>query len=112
MAERNEGIDWKALSHAVRVCHEALELMATGWITFPLPNAAHVLSIKRGQTPYQAVAEEIEDLLEKVEAAQETSVLPEAPYDKFIDELVNTLMATRFLHATTTARTRLCVLWY
>lgn len=25
-AERNEGIDWKALSHAVRVGREALEL--------------------------------------------------------------------------------------
>jgi hypothetical protein len=28
-AERNEGVDWKALSHAVRVGREALELFET-----------------------------------------------------------------------------------
>jgi hypothetical protein len=88
MAERNEGVDWKALSHAVRVGGEALELMSTGWITFPLPNAEHVLSIKRGELPYAAVAEEIEDLLERVEAAQATSILPDAPDQTFIDDIV------------------------
>jgi hypothetical protein len=36
-AERNEGVDWKALSHAVRVGREALELFQNGRITFPLP---------------------------------------------------------------------------
>lgn len=88
MAERNEGVDWKALSHAVRVGAEALELMSTGWITFPLPNAAHVLSIKKGELPYAAVAEEIEDLLERVEAAQVTSILPETPDHAFMDDIV------------------------
>src|SRR4029077_17974016 len=29
-AERQEGVDWKALSHAVRVGEEALELLTTG----------------------------------------------------------------------------------
>lgn len=87
-ANRNENIDWKALSHAVRVGHEALELMATGWITFPLPNAAYILSIKLGEKPYAVVAEEIEELLEKVEAAQSTSVLPENVDHKFMDNLV------------------------
>ena len=88
LAEKNEGVDWKALSHAVRVGHEALELLATAWITFPLPNAAHVLAIKRGDVPYAAVAEEIEDLLARVEAAQATSVLPEAPDTDYADAIV------------------------
>lgn len=87
-AERNENIDWKALSHAVRVGHEALELLATGWITFPLPNAAHILSVKRGEVAYAAVSEEIEDLLDRVEAAQAVSVLPERADAGFIDGLV------------------------
>lgn len=88
MAERNEGVDWKALSHAVRVGSEALELLATGWITFPLPNAAHVLAIKKGELPYAAVAAEIEELLERVEAAQSMSSLPDAPDHDYIDQLV------------------------
>lgn len=87
-AEKNEGVDWKALSHAVRVGHEALELLATGWITFPLPNATHVRAIKVGELPYAAVAEEIEWLLERIEAAQATSALPEAPDLRFIDDIV------------------------
>lgn len=88
MAERSEGVDWKALSHAVRVGHEALELLTTGHITFPLPNAAHVLTIKKGELRYQAVAEEIEDLLERVEAAEKASALPEAPDQGVIDSIV------------------------
>ena len=48
-AEQQQGVDWKALSHAVRVGTQALELLRTGQVTFPLPNAAHVLAIKLGQ---------------------------------------------------------------
>lgn len=87
MAEKNEGIDWKALSHAVRVGHEALELLSTGRITFPLPNATHVLAVKAGLLPYQAVAEEIEQLLEQVEAAQAISSLPDEPDAAFIEHV-------------------------
>lgn len=88
LAQTNEGIDWKALSHAVRVANEALELLATANVTFPLPNAAHVLEIKRGLLPYDAVAEEIEQLLESVERASETSMLRDEPDQGFIDALV------------------------
>jgi hypothetical protein len=87
-AERNEGADWKALSHAVRVGSEALEFMSTAWITFPLPNAEHILAIKQGTVPYAKVADEIEGLLEAVEAAQATSCLPAVPDQEFIDALV------------------------
>lgn len=88
MAERNEGIDWKALSHAVRVGSEALELLATGHITFPLPDAAHILAIKQGTRPYAEVAEEIEGLLEKVERAEKISSLRETPNHAVIDAIV------------------------
>lgn len=87
-AQSNDGIDWKALSHAVRVGHEALELLRTGFITFPLPNAVHVLDIKQAKLPYSMVAEEIEGLLIEVEAASEKSTLREEADREFIDELV------------------------
>ena len=61
-AERNEGVDWKALSHAVRVGRQALELLGTGRLGFPLGCAPHLLAIKRGELPYPAVAAEIEAL--------------------------------------------------
>ena len=88
LAQNNQGIDWKALSHAVRVANEALELLRTHHITFPLPNAAHVLEIKQGKIPYNRVAEEIESLLSEVEQAAASSTLPDAPDYAFIDEIV------------------------
>lgn len=88
LAETNEGVDWKALSHAVRVANEAIELLTTANVTFPLPNAAHVLSIKRGEVPYEQVAEEIEGLLLDVEKASEESMLREDADTEFIDDLV------------------------
>ena len=87
-AERNEGIDWKALSHAVRVGREAVELLESGRITFPLPYADKIRRIKRGEIPYETIAMEIERLLEEVEAAAAASTLPEAPDQSFIDGLV------------------------
>jgi hypothetical protein len=88
LAEKNEGIDWKALSHAVRVGREAVELLSTHNITFPLPYATHILEIKRGKLPYDAVAQEIETLLEDVEKAAISSTLREEPDAQFIDDLV------------------------
>ena len=87
-AERREGIDWKALSHAVRVGYEAVELFRTGAIAFPLRDARHLRRIKCGEIPYKTVAAEIEHLLGEVEAAAEASSLPDAPGQDFIDDLV------------------------
>jgi hypothetical protein len=87
-AECNENIDWKALSHSVRIGTEAIELLETGWITFPRPDAAHLLNIKLGQLPFKVVAEEIERLLDEVKAAQTRSSLPEEPDHSFIDAFV------------------------
>jgi hypothetical protein len=88
MAESNEGVDWKACSHAVRIGYEALEFLNTGWITFPRPDAAHLLAIKHGQIPYQDVAQEIESLMDQVVAAQATSNLPDKPNYEYIDNIV------------------------
>ncbi len=87
-AESQQGVDWKALSHAVRVGHQAVELLRTGNVTFPLPNAAHVLAIKTGKCPYQEVAAEIEHLLEAVENAAAQSPLPAEPDHAWIEGLV------------------------
>ena len=88
LAEENAGIDWKALSHAVRVGREALELMRTGHITFPLPYREHILAIKTARLPYADVASEIEELLSAVERGENDSVLPEDVDREWIDDFV------------------------
>ncbi len=87
-AEKNQGVDWKALSHAVRVGYQALELLETHHITFPLPDAKKILAIKLGELPYNEVATEIEDLLERVEAAALKSSLPDRADQAWINDLV------------------------
>lgn len=88
MAETQQGVDWKALSHAVRVGTQALELLQTGHITFPLPNAEHVRDIKLAKLPYRDVADEIEDFLTRVEAAAAKSTLQDEPDSEWIDAFV------------------------
>lgn len=87
-AEKHEGIDWKALSHAVRVGQEALELLETGRITFPLKDAAYIRDIKLAKYPYKIVATVIERLLEDVEASAAASTLPDKPDQAFMDDFV------------------------
>lgn len=87
-AESNQGVDWKALSHTVRVGRQAIELLNMGTIIFPRPEAAHLVAIKTGQLAYQPVAEEIEELLSEVEIAAERSTLPASADTAWIDEFV------------------------
>lgn len=78
-AERQDGVDWKALSHAVRVGQEAVELLSTGRLRFPLAAAQYLLAIKLGRVPYGAVEREIEAVRDEVERAAERSALPDEP---------------------------------
>ncbi len=93
------GVDWKALSHAVRVGTEAIELFQTGRIVFPLVNAAEILAIKRGERAYDAVAAEIERLLAAIAVASaESSLRAEPDYD-LIDDLVAEAYRAKILSA-------------
>ena len=78
-AERADGVDWKALSHAVRVGREAIELFTTGRLHFPLACAPHLLAIKLGQVPHETVIAEIDAMLVEVERAAAMSTLPDEP---------------------------------
>jgi hypothetical protein len=76
-AERNDGIDWKALSHAVRVATQTIERLETGELTFPRPDAKHLLRIKQGELEYKRVEEKLEMLIERIREVHATSDLPE-----------------------------------
>jgi predicted nucleotidyltransferase len=87
-AASNEGVDFKALYHAVRVAAEAKELLLTGNITFPRPEASLLLQIRKGELPYAQIAELIEQGLEDVKAAQAVSTLRETADLDWIDGFV------------------------
>lgn len=71
-AMTNEGIDWKAVSHAVRVARQALELLRDHKITFPRPDAEELLAIKLGQLPYSQVSPMLEALVQEVNECEST----------------------------------------
>jgi predicted nucleotidyltransferase len=87
-AENNNGIDWKALCHALRIQHEAKELLSTGNITFPRPEKELLLSVRKGELQYKKVAEMIENGLEELVEIQKNSILPKTPDYAFAEELV------------------------
>jgi hypothetical protein len=87
-AEQQQGVDWKAVSHAVRIGRQAIEVLTVGYVEFPRRDAAHLLAIKTGQLPFKQVSEEIDQLLVEMEAAALASELPEAADHAWIDAFV------------------------
>lgn len=88
LAEVNDGIDWKALSHAVRVNFEGQELLQTGFITFPCPEKQLLLDIKTGKLPYKEVEVIIEKGLQDLEVAQANSILQEKPDEQWAEDFL------------------------
>jgi len=70
-AERNEGLDFKALSHALRALDQMEELLQTGKITFPLKNRNELIAVKEGKYPWRELEPRILQRLEAVDALRE-----------------------------------------
>lgn len=87
-AEGSEGIDWKALYHAVRVAEEAKELLKTGLITFPRPEAEFLLAIRQGKVPYATVSTHIEQTIEDIDTLKRGSLLRSKPDIRFVERLI------------------------
>ena len=62
-AANKDGVDYKAISHCVRVLYQTEELLTLGKITFPLQSADFIKSIKYNTT--QMTYEEIMNLIEE-----------------------------------------------
>lgn len=67
-------VDRKSLMHAVRVYQQALELLQTGRMVFPRPNAAELLEVKTTR-PLEEVKELLLSLEKELEVAMESSKL-------------------------------------
>lgn len=68
-AKEQVGVDWKALSHAVRGGEQLLEIYQTGDLQFPLKNRQFILDVKLGKKSLvDEVQPYLEDLTDRVEA--------------------------------------------
>jgi len=88
-AARNEGIDWKAVSHAIRAAYQVQELLTTGNITFPLKEAEYIKAVKSGKFDYVTeVAPKLENMMTELETLSAKSNLPERADRKYWDEFI------------------------
>lgn len=77
LAEKNEGVDWKALSHAFRVGFQAKAIYEHGDFTYPLKENDFILQVKGGSLAYKTISPILENLVEEVFALAEKTDLPE-----------------------------------
>lgn len=96
-ANRDGGVDWKAVSHAYRVIFQLTELCEVGTITFPLHDAAVVREVKlcTDESTLQPILEDIADKIAVVESLLSASTLPERVDSDVIKSIV-TLSYKRF----------------
>lgn len=83
-AKENQGIDWKALSHALRAAYQLKEIYTEGDLKYPLKNRELLLKVKKGELDYTfQVAPELERAIEEVELLSIQSNLPANVNRKF-----------------------------
>jgi hypothetical protein len=86
-ARQNKGLDFKALSHAVRCLDQMEELIVTGQIRFPLKTADRLREIKAGKYGFDEIEAMINQGIDRVKEQLEN--LESNTQDrKFIDDFI------------------------
>lgn len=87
-AANNEGIDWKAVSHALRAAYQVREILIDHTITFPLKEREYLLKVKKGLLPYLEVSDVLESLMSELEELTTKSSLPDHADVKFWEDFI------------------------
>ncbi len=92
-AEQNEGVDWKAVSHAFRAGYQVKHILTEGTYTYPLPETAFLIQVKTGSLHFRdEVGPALDALLDELESLTEQSTLPAKVDREYWDNwLVNVL---------------------
>jgi predicted nucleotidyltransferase len=89
-AELNDGIDWKAVSHAFRAAYQLEELLTTGDLKYPLKDAQFIKDIKYGKYHWKNdnIGDKLDELLDDIEELVTNSDWPEKVDRKKLDEQI------------------------
>jgi hypothetical protein len=96
-AADNGGIDWKSISHSIRVAEEVRILLQYGEIYFPCVSVSGIRNIKEGKRDLKECMDYLEDELETIKNLQEKSNLREKPDRNFFDNLLVSTYEDRVL---------------
>lgn len=100
-----EGVDWKALSHAIRITEQVVELCSTCRIVFPRPNAKKLADIKNGKITVIEATTLLTELFTCAELATSKSHLREQTpelFKQFEEWKIVTLRSIYFLNRLST----------
>jgi RNA repair pathway DNA polymerase beta family len=89
------GVDFKAFSHSLRVLEEMRLLHVNGRITYPhVPEFATLLrDVKEGRYSAEALTQMLDAQLERTQAAEATSILPERADAEYASSLILSMYA-------------------
>ena len=89
-AQLNNGIDWKAVSHAFRAVFQLQELLDTNDLVYPLKEAQYLKDVKEGKLDYKKdkVGERLEQELDLVECKILVSDWPEKVNKDLLDAFI------------------------
>ena len=98
LAKENKGVDWKAVSHAIRAADQVYDILRFGYFEFPLRTAAFIKNVKLGKLNFVDVVQPyLEDAMNDVEKLIEESDLPEKCDKKFWNDWLVYLMENYIL---------------
>jgi hypothetical protein len=77
-ASKNEGIDFKAVSHALKAAYQVKEILVDKTLTFPLKEAEFLKAVKTGKLHFEdEVKPVLNSLMDEIEIMTKNSDLPE-----------------------------------
>ena len=90
MAEKNEGLDFKAISHAFRAGLQLKEIYQTGDLVYPLKDAEFIRDVKMAKYHYKNddIGQKLEDLIDEVLELSESSEYPDQPDHEYWENFI------------------------
>jgi hypothetical protein len=98
LARENKGIDWKAISHAIRCAEQVYDILKFGDYEYPLKNAGFIRGVKMGRWNFKTVVQPVlEEDMNDVEILMESSSLPDEVDKEYWNEWLIKLMRENVL---------------
>lgn len=89
LAKLNLGVDWKAISHSLRVAYQVKSIFENGSFSYPLKENDFILKVKLGQLDFTTeVGPELDKLVARVHKLSDESTLPDTVNRKYWDDFI------------------------
>ena len=98
-AEQNQGIDFKALSHALRALDQMEQLLKTGAITFPLENRQELMDVKQGLYSWAELEPRLLSRLKEIDALRDTAAFSGRFDQAFVEKRILACYGFQVVHS-------------